>query len=332
MGHLRVAANRMQLDAYAAAVPKIYGTHDQYRSVSDVWCHALHHGAAIVERIRKKASPEKLLTEIADFALWLFTTVDKVSGSPGKRKTPGESAAETLIRVSSSCSDLIWHRYPRVCHICYARRSKSSRKVQSGGIPEPCNCSAQGPDRRNKETKRIDSRDLCKFAERTRTRKPKTIDDWQLMFAAVFKANIEDMSLTEIGLHLMEELGEVSDAMVRMYSYTKRDLRQGEPNWRQLRLESQIADVFSWLFALVIKLNKQPEFRSARPVTLSEIIWHRYGSDRFKSFRCPFCDGRVCSCALVFVPATCSTEQWLAKFRPPEPKRRNKDQLKKRMK
>ncbi len=325
MEHSRETAGRMQLDDYARVVPRIYGAHDQYRTVWDVWCHALHHGAAIVEGIRKNAPPDRLFTEIADFALWLFTVVQRLSGRPGKRKTPNEAPGETLIRISGSCSDLVWHRYPGVCHICYARRTKSGRRAQSGtGMLDPCDCLVHSPDRRDKETKRIDSRDLRRFAESTRIRKPKTINDWQQMFATVFRANVESLSSLEIGLHLMEELGEVSDAMVRMYSYTKKDFRNGEPNWRQLRLECQIADVFSWLYALVVKLSAQAEFNSIEVVTLSQVIWRRYGSDRLRSFRCPACDNSVCACPLVFVPATCSMKEWLSKFRPLDPKRRTR--------
>ena len=47
--------------------------------------------------------------------------------------------------------------------------------------------------------------------------------------------------------------------MVRMYSYKQDDFLKGEPRQRQLRLESQIADVFSWLFALV---EENEPFRS----------------------------------------------------------------------
>ena len=70
----------------------------------------LHHGAAVAERIRKNEPPDNLFKEIADFALWLFTFVQKLSGTPGKRKFPNETDVETLIRIASNCSDLLWHR------------------------------------------------------------------------------------------------------------------------------------------------------------------------------------------------------------------------------
>ncbi len=328
MQYSRATAGRMQLDDYARVVPKIYGTHDQNRSLWDVWCHTLHHGASVAERIRKETPADKLFTEIADFALWLFTAVYKLSGRLGTPKTLGETPVETLIRIESSCSDLVWHRYPRVCHLCYARRMKSTRRPGRGlGLLDPCDCSEQAPDCREKNTKRLDSRDLRRFSASNRSRKPKTIDDWQTMFATLFGANIERLSLAEIGLHLMEELGEVSDALVRMYSYTKTDFRFGEPNWRQARLEAQIADVFSWLFTLAEKLSEmspgrikekrtrtRAESATAMPLTLSEIIWGRYGSEGLHSFYCPFCRNAICSCRLVFVPATRPKRELLEKF------------------
>lgn len=319
MQYSRATVGQVQLDEYVAVVPKIYSAHDQNRSIWDVWCHTLHHGAAVAERIRKKAPADKLFTEVADFTLWLLTTVYKLSGKPGKRKTAAETPAEMLVRIGSGCSDLLWHRYPGVCHLCYARRMKITEGSKGRrNLVDPCDCSEQSPDGRDKKTKRLDSSSLRKFSEANRGRKPKTIDDWQAMFAAIFGADIKQLSRADIGLHLMEELGEVSDALVRMYSYTKKDFRAGEPNWRQARLEGQIADVFSWLFALVHKVNE------AEPVTLSEIVWRRYGSDRLQAFRCPSCDRVVCSCRLIFIPATRPTKEWLQKFQTQRRTRRAK--------
>ncbi len=312
---------RMQLDDYVRVVPQIYGEHDRHRSIWDVWCHTLHHGANVAERIRKEAPADKLFTEIADLALWMFTTVQKLSGKPGKRKGASESQVETLVRIQNSCSDLVWHRYPGVCHLCYARRSVSQRH----GLDLPlCDCSGRKSDRRDRDAKRADVRALRIFSESVRRHKPRTIDDWQLMFASIFAQKIERLSQPEIGFHLLEELGEVSNAIVRMYSYTKGNFRPGEPNWRQARLEDQIADAFSWLFALVQKLNAGPAKNNRdapkvghRRITLSAIIWRRYGADHLNSFRCPSCDKAVCSCPLVFVPGTHPVEEVLRRYKPP---------------
>ncbi len=315
----------MQLDDYVAEIATIYGAHDRHRSLWDVWCHALHHAAAIPERLRKKAPAAEVLKEIADFALWLFTAVHKLEGRLGEPQEPNETPSETLLRIQHGCSDLLWHRYPKICPFCYARRtgvgapSEGSRELLTS-----CDCAAPDPGGpKDKAEKRAAAESLRNFSEKTRSGKPKSIDEWQEMFEAVFGPNLKKTSLTEVVLHLMEELGEASDAMVRMYSYRGDDFLKGEPRQRQLRLESQIADVFSWLFALVegISLSRDelPEYEkwrsesgvvSSEAVRLSEIIWRRYGSDAQRSFYCPFCKHAACSCPLIFVPATRSVEEF----------------------
>lgn len=324
MEYSRETAGRMQLDDYVTEIAKIYGVHDRHRSVWDVWCHALHHAAAIPERLRKKAPAAEVLKEIADFALWLFTAVHKLEGRSGEPQGPNETPPETLIRIQRACSDLLWQRYPRICPFCYARRTgEGSKSSETEELFRPCDCQIPNADEhKDKLKKRAAAEGLRNFSEKTRDGKPKNIDEWQEMFGTVFVTNLRKASLAEVALHLLEELGEASDAMVRMYSYRQDDFLKGEPRQRQLRLESQIADIFSWLFTLVegVSLFRRelPEYEKWRSesgivdseiIHLSEIIWRRYGSDELCSFYCPFCAHAECSCPLIFVPATRSMEE-----------------------
>src|SRR5579871_5084941 len=111
MGYSRANVGRMQLDEYVDLVPKIYRRNDDDRSIWDVSCHLLHHAAAIAEAIRRKSPSTKLFTEVADCALWLFTLVYKFRGELGKPKPPEKGGPETIIRIESGCSDLLWHKY-----------------------------------------------------------------------------------------------------------------------------------------------------------------------------------------------------------------------------
>jgi hypothetical protein len=317
----------MQLDDYVTEIAKIYGVHDRHRSVWDVWCHALHHAAAIPERLRKKAPAAEVLKEIADFALWLFTAVHKLEGRSGEPQEPNETPPETLIRIQSGCSDLLWHRYPKICPFCYARRTGvGAQSEESQELLTPCDCPTPDPGGpKDKAERRVAAESLRNFSERNRRGKPKNIDEWQEMFGALFGSNLKKTSLPEVTLHLMEELGEASDAMVRMYSYRQDDFLKGEPRQRQLRLESQIADVFSRFFALVERMSlfsgelpgyarwrSESGIVSGETILLSEIIWRRYGSDELHSFYCPFCGHAACTCPLIFVPATRSMEEFKA--------------------
>jgi hypothetical protein len=333
MEYTRSSAGKMQLDEYVDVVNKIYGANDKYRSIWDVWSHTLHHAAGIAESVRKSAPPEKLFNEIADCALWLFTAIHRLSGKMTEPEGQDNGPPETLIRIQSGCSDLVWHRYPAVCHTCYLRRTEGNRANENEATFAPCDCLVH-PDNASysKDTKRRALESLWKVSEERLDKKPKTMDQWQEMFGQVFSATIDRVSLTDLALHFMEELGEASDAMIRMYSYKDKghdaDFNPGEPRQRRFRLEAQVADAFSRLFAIVEKINRSVtncDFRrelygssltTSGPILLSAVLWRRYGQDDLKSFWCRFCKNIVCNCQLVFVPANRSVEELLGLLKP----------------
>src|SRR5712692_2845627 len=118
MEYSQANVGQASLDEYASIVAKIYGSHDKYRSIWDVWCHTLHHAASVAEQIRRGARGKKLYREIADFSLWLFTAVLKLTGEFGQSKDTSEAPPESFIRIQNTCSDLLWHKYPKLCPLC----------------------------------------------------------------------------------------------------------------------------------------------------------------------------------------------------------------------
>jgi NTP pyrophosphatase (non-canonical NTP hydrolase) len=316
------------LDEYVSIVAKIYSQHDKHRSIWDVWCHTLHHAAGVAEQIRKRAPDEDLHREIADFSLWLFTMVLKLKGEFGRSEGSFEAPHDRFIRIQSTCSDLLWHKYPKSCPSCSSTRIADTRTddVRPGHI-NPCGCPLRSLEAEGAvaKSKRIEA--LRNYSIIIRAEKPKAIDEWQKMFGMVFETNLKVLALSEIALRLMEKLGEVSDAMIRMYTYSEKKFDNGEPNRRQSNLEGEIADVFSWLFALVERLDSLsqkthentklgPEVTTAHTpsVRLSGIIWDRYGSDALESFCCWKCKARECRCQIILVPATRPAEEVLQKF------------------
>lgn len=309
---------QMQLDNFIDVIARIYHDKDAKRSISDVWMHANHHASAIGEELRKGNSGRELLTEIADFVIWLFTAMNKFRGEIGVANSP-ESDQESLIRIAHGYSDLLWNKYPGMCPVCYWRRTKGDRsREKKPGFSEPCDCLLHDVEARNQTQKRHYTKALRAFSKDQRRNKPQGIDQWQDMFGRIFAANLRHLTLTNIAFHLLEEIGEVSDAIVRMYTYSEQDFVLGEPSWRQVWLEDELADVSSLLFALVEKLEMVRKtdrwrfgigFRDNR-ITLSQIIWKRYGSDDLKDFICPHCPAqqRVCTCPLIIVPADRSVQ------------------------
>jgi NTP pyrophosphatase (non-canonical NTP hydrolase) len=312
------------LDEYVTVVANIYSTHDGKRSIWDIWCHTLHHAAGIAEQIRRRGPTEKLHTEIADFSLWLFTAILKLTGKFGQSEGRTETAQESLIRIQSSCSDLIWRKYPKLCPKCFAGETVSP---EGWGLVNLCECAAQRTEKENDEVRRKRIMAVQRYSDGVRDTKPSSVDQWQEMFGGIFAKNLATLSLSDIALHLMEELGETSDAMVRMYTYKEKTFRLGEPNWRMTNLEGQLADVFSWLFVLTEKLNvlhgegHQHDKQQLSTIPkrtdsnrLSSIIWQRYGSNDLGSFYCPFCKDITCHCQIILVPQTHPIEELVQKF------------------
>ncbi len=330
MEYSREDAGKTPLDDYVRVVASIYGTHDGHRSIWDVWCHTLHHAAGVAEQIRKGVHDDCLQREIADFSLWLFTMVLKLRGEFGRSEGSFEAPADKFIRIRSNCSDMLWQRYPRLCPSCHGTTISQGSVIEIA--VDACDCRAHPRALEDEDAWRRRIAAVREYSGRIRSGKPSAIDEWQEMFGAVFSGDLSLFSLSDIALHLMEELGEVSDAMIRMYSYSPRSFVDGEPNWRQVRLEAQLADVFSWLFALVEKLNSlkllargsETQGRKmistpVKAVSLSGIIWQRYGSDSLRSFCCWKCKLPACGCQIILVPATQPNAELLQKYRQIEP-------------
>ena len=313
---------QLQLDGLVQGVHGIYSTKDAKRSLWDVWMHTNHHAAAVGEEVRK-GSAGQLLVELADCAMWLFTMVKKLQGPIGIPKPPNDSQQESLIRIANSYSEILWNKFPGVCPFCYWRRTEGDRKKeQQYGFRRPCDCLSHDAARRDESQKRAHASCLRAFSQENAADRPAGVDDWQEMFRTIFAANLRHLTLSDIAFHLLEEMGEASDAMIRMYTYKDTNFVPGEPLWRQIRLEEELADVSSWVFALVEKLDsaqhraaeriewlRHTEKSLGERMLLSQVIWQRYGSDDLRTFACWKCKKPSCSCEIVLVPPDRSVDE-----------------------
>ena len=313
----RDSIGTLPLDDFVEAVAGIYAEKDIKRSVWDVWLHTVHHAASIGEEARKYKPGEKLYVEIADFSMWLFTFVGKIRGPLGSQ-VKYQSEAESAIRTEVEFSDLIWNKYPRVCPVCFGRRLDHGVALPDAELANTCDCPLHPVEDRDPKRVRPHIDQLRLYADQLRREghMPKSVDEWQKIFDKIFEANLRHLSLTSIAFHLLEEVGEVSDAMVRMYTYTELDFKAMEPTWHQYSLENEIADVCSWLFTLVNHLRVIPdiikeyeiflwgrETSKKEEIKLSNIIWGRYGDDTLERLHCPHCKAtEKCACKIVFVP------------------------------
>ncbi|MCH8061888.1 MAG: hypothetical protein IH861_05235 [Chloroflexi bacterium] len=325
MAYTKYTIGNTTLDEFVSAIPRIYSKKDENRSVWDVWLHANHHAAAIGEEVRKGGHQIELLEEISHFSMWLFTLLHKLQGEIGTKNYPLESDQEAVIKISSSYSELLWNKYPRMCPVCYWRRTKGNRDLEhKPDFSRNCDCLLFDVEKRDPSQKRDHVRALRSYSKANLDVKPTSVDEWQRSFSAIFRSNLRHLTLESVAFHLLEEVGEVSDAMARMYTYSRDSIRDGEvldgePSWSQIWLEEELADVTSWLFALVEKMDFIRETAdiydnwrfdeniiSRKPIRLSEIIWRSYGSDNLEEFWCTHCKKPVCECQIIFVGANCA--------------------------
>lgn len=284
---------QLQLDEFTDAISSVYEKHDSRRSIWDVWCHALHHAAAIAEEVRKgalrPAQFNKMRQEIADLTLWLVTAVSKLQRKQAVSDT-AELPRDAVVRISVPMARLMWNRYPGICPWC------------KSALPDVCKCDAMEIPRRRKikETEQQRAVETRRIAAGNLSAMPRSIDQWQLMLGNIYRATLEKATIEGIVLHLLEEMGEVSDALIRMYSYGD-SIPAKEPRARQMRLEDELADTTSVLFGLVERLHmdkKDPNLK------LSALAWAQYGSDDLKGFYCRHCKRKVCQCKITLVEST----------------------------
>jgi NTP pyrophosphatase (non-canonical NTP hydrolase) len=320
MEWMQSTIGEMSLDNVVDAVSVIYAQHDKKRSLWDVWSHALHHSAAVAEEIRKLSVPganeSKIKQELADLALWFFTMMGKLRGSLGSAMV-GQPPQDWVVRISVGASDLLWNRYPGICPWCYPKEDRDKlEQFDEEDRWRPCSCDFEvaGLVKKSEElrARALRTREIAMQKGHLR---PHSIDDWQKMFRSIFGDRLIQMSISEVGLHLLEEMGEVSDCLIRMYTYGEKHREQiaNEIRARQRRLEDELADVQSWLFALIerIHLHFEGLSKAEFPTNpnedphddslLSRILWAQYGSNEMQTFYCRHCNQAICKCSIYFL-------------------------------
>jgi NTP pyrophosphatase (non-canonical NTP hydrolase) len=150
-------------------------------------------------------------------------------------------------RFKFNVADLVWNRFPYKCSYC-------------GG--KPCECKAVKPAKRVRIRK-------------DENKRPKRISDTAKMFAEIYPP--KSRSLEHAGVHLAEEMGEVSEAVhAYMSEHKKRQLEE---------VKNEVADYLSCVFGLAnsagIDLAKE--------------------SSKMFSNGCHICHKHPCACTVAFI-------------------------------
>jgi NTP pyrophosphatase (non-canonical NTP hydrolase) len=343
-----------ELDDYHHDFATIWERDFSERSVLDLWLHVVDHISRIARAIRKQ-EPAAVIDDIADSFVWLFSFI-----SYCQNQSPG--SAETWIHIPHEPSEIIWRKYPRMCPGCFdasilERLDHHSDEApgrqlvrvfddlkhlisQQSDVEHPlleCGCLAKLTSRRKLrematglrpelDQLRLFYAELA-IAKRRALRK---VSDIEEMFLGIYGSAIHIMTVETIIFHLLEEVGEASEAIKDLFTFdsSREPFTDKLFNIRKERLLEEIADIFSWLFAVSIKIRetyfseaeayKMSIMRQAPPsptatIGINQIIWSKYGMTGFggnwDQLKCPGCKNAPCACPrdIRFVPAARAT-------------------------
>lgn len=267
---------------------KIYGKRNKGKDPEVLWFRVFENASKVAESLRRYQYGEAMQF-VSHVLCWLSGFCSRTDRNIGR---------------------IVWEKYPSVCPYC---RKDTEHKVKS------CTCQAHRVEIEEAATHKkgtmIDEGTLEYFREHFK--KPRTLDRWVNMFAKLYGNSNYAASIEHIGFHLMEEIGEVGRAWRRKQEFATRvqkklekdtDIEKAKTQF-EMDIDYEIADIFSWLCALVNKISwiieaaenfgksaNEIKFRSRGAVhfempevTLSSFVFAEYGKG------CPNCGKMTCT-------------------------------------
>lgn len=253
------------LQDWAADVSRAYGDKDRKRGVGLIWEYMVDNASEIAEALRKEDIILATYT-LADIFIWTCGFINRC-----------KVARHDSFRIAQDASfdDIVWHKYPAACPACAQRI---------------CSCSSLGIDRmsaKEREEQRLRVERTMKAFRKQTEKKPGTLDAWVQMNANIYRGRYEDSSLIQVGLHFLEEVGEVAREIIEGYEVHE-SVKDERTERTRKNLEGEIADIFSWTTAMFLKLR--PNILSVnvflnrffllenvpRTLEFSDILWQRW--------------------------------------------------------
>jgi len=300
------------------------------RSPLHIWMEAVGRAATVCEGVRK-LEWDIVIDELAALIMWWFAFIGRANDL---NKSSGDF---TLFRLPNKAGDILWRNYPRCCPVCISTLIQTNPKYDLEQLPfTTCNCliSKKSAEERSEEVKQLAANSVKRLSQIRHKENPKSLFKFAEMFATLYQPNIYSLSPEEISFHLLEEVGEVSDALVDATIHRKSKLLPypSNPTKKNLdafikeakvkidHIEKELADVFSWSISLLEKskliissasrlcnkfneeiidnevLNKLLETLNLPTQSLSivDIIWRKYELNGKLGHR--LCNSNICKC------------------------------------
>jgi NTP pyrophosphatase (non-canonical NTP hydrolase) len=254
--------------------------------------------------------------------------------------------------IDSDPDSIIWHKYPGFCPHCFGRRvyglglysekEKNKIIVRDDEVKKiiddlkakpKCTCLSEKLfiEGRNDPFKQFVSINVAVYAKEHPLDKPKSMNEFAEMFQHIYGDSVEAQTIEQITFHLLEETGEVATALTNLPRIHVKNLlnKKNKPTREQINeivstrryylraLAEELADVFSWINSLTIKLQRYLNCTSDLAETLHkkeamarqikelierivqevhpvELIWRLHGEGDI--LVCEKCRKRPCEC------------------------------------
>lgn len=276
------------MDDWVEEFYEIYRLKDKKRTIPEMWLHLQENASKVGEALRRNEYG-LALRELAHVFCWLCSFVAKCNDEDQPAKYMNRAYL-----LKRKFWDIVWHKYPNACYRC-------------GG--SPCECLKWGKDleRKDRQIK------IAKRLEDMRKQKPTTpptVDQLVERFRLIYENTHYAIPIEYLGFHFLEEVGEVAREILNLAPFEGKDLEKlTKPESKKLtelqtKLADELADAFSWIACLLIKLDFFSETmwnyyglkRKRKKITLPEIVWNEYKSRRGDFLNCPHCKERPCRC------------------------------------
>lgn len=158
-------------------------------------------------------------------------------------------------------SEILWRKYPNCCPYC---------------LTSPCVCP------RGKKSLEDNGEKLQELATKEKQHRPKTLFEWQEMFAKIYPRNPQGYDQKSNFIHLIEEVGEVAEAYRLNYFHPE-------------NLNNELADVMTWIFGIANLIDSKAQdnpkfFNGQNSYNLEDKIIEKYENG------CPACQSHTCNC------------------------------------
>jgi NTP pyrophosphatase (non-canonical NTP hydrolase) len=275
----------------------IYAAVDQKRRPTDIWLLLVEDASQVAEQVRRDKYADAL-DRLAHVVCWTCSFVHRL-----------RAANDLGITINATLPEIVWHKYPGHCSTCAQRRCVCS--VNRAEIEELT---------AKQKTKRLAAieRDLD-VARSRKSDVPATLNDLQRMFRSIYGGAHYGYAIEAIAFHFLEEVGEVASDIRHLReatdelhttnsSKTRKKLRS-DLELTTLHLQDEIADIISWAFSLIEKLDfllsqgvalaSTPKVRRTRSrqrerLRLSVVLYRTYRLSNSRALGCPKCGGRPC--------------------------------------